>query len=538
MSAGHLKEQTETRMKQKQLTLRSIIFGSLGSIIITTSSIYIALRMGSLPWPTIFVAILSMTLLKGFGQTNQNEINVTHTAMSAGAMVAGGLAFTIPGIWIIDRKMDIGYGIVAFIAIFGTVLGLIFTFIMRKHFIEHKKYQYPIGTAAAETVKAGYNKEKGKYLFSMLGLSAIFTAARDGLKIIPSTWEATSLASKNIFLGARISPMAIGIGYIIGPKHTSVWFLGALISYLGIIPIGLSQEWFVNLDVAESFKNSLGIGLMVGAGIAIIFKDILPQAKHIYRSIFTQKGAEKWLPLIFAFMALLLTVLTGMGFMLSVLTITGVWLTTSMSATITGQTGINPMNSFAIIVLLAIKAFIDLGGSTAIFVAAIVAVACGLTGDVLNDYKAGYILKTDPKSQFVSEAIGGIIGAVVATAVLFIMLSAFKEIGPGTELPAPQAFATSSLISGIPHMKAFLTGLFIGIILYMLNFPAMMLGLGIYLPVFISSTAFIGGLIHIIVKKVFKMDQEDKGVIVASGLLGGEGVTGVAVAITRVISGT
>src|SRR5699024_5934694 len=124
------------------------------------------------------------------------------------------------------------------------------------------------------------------------------------------------------------------------------------------------------------------------------------------------------------------------------------------------------------------------------------------------------------------------------SAVLFIMLSAFKEIGPGTELPAPQAFATSSLISGIPHMKAFLTGLFIGIILYILNFPAMMLGIGIYLPIFISSTAFIGGIINIIVKKVLKMDQKDKGVIVASGLLGGEGVTGVAVAITRVISGT
>src|SRR5690625_6405015 len=107
-----------------------------------------------------------------------------------------------------------------------------------------------------------------------------------------------------------------------------------------------------------------------------------------------------------------------------------------------------------------------------------------------------------------------------------------------TERPSPILLSTSSLNSGNPNIKAFLTGLFIVIILYMLNFPAMMLGLGIYLPVFISSTAFIGGLIHIIVKKVFKMDQEDKGVIVASGLLGGEGVTGVAVAITRVISGT
>ena len=69
---------------ERQLTLRSMLIGALGAVVITTSSMYVALRMGALPWPTIFVAVLSMALLKLLGNTNLKEINVTHTAMSAG----------------------------------------------------------------------------------------------------------------------------------------------------------------------------------------------------------------------------------------------------------------------------------------------------------------------------------------------------------------------------------------------------------------------------------------------------------------------
>lgn len=74
-----------------QFTLRGMILGALGSALITTSSMYVALRIGALP--TIFVAILSLTVLKALGNTNLNEVNVTHTAMCAGGMVAGGVAF-------------------------------------------------------------------------------------------------------------------------------------------------------------------------------------------------------------------------------------------------------------------------------------------------------------------------------------------------------------------------------------------------------------------------------------------------------------
>lgn len=527
---------------KEQLTLRSMIIGAIGSIIITTSSMYVALRMGALPWPTIFVAVMSMTILKAMKNSNINEINVTHTAMSAGGMVAGGLAFTVPGIWMLDKAAKVSFGSLLVVTLSGAILGVIFTALIRKYFIEGEKLPFPMGIASSETVLAGdEGGQKAKTLFSTLGATAIFTAIRDWFGKIPGAWFSAKLAAKNIFFGVWISPMAIGIGYIIGPLFTSVWFLGAIISYFFIIPVGVSAGWFADVAQATAFKDSLGIGLMVGTGIGILIKGIIPKAKEIYGPMLSRKEAKegginlKWAPIAFAIIAFLLTVFTGMGIIASILTIIGVWLTTAMAASITGQTGINPMEIFGIIVLLVVKAVTRVGGVEAFLVAGVVAVATGLAGDVLNDFKSGYILKTDPKAQVISEAIGGIVGAVVSVIVLFVMFKAYGAMGPGTEMPAPQAYAVSTMVGGLPNTTSFVIGLVIGVILYLLNIPGMTLGIGIYLPMFISTAAFIGGMLNLIMSKVNPKFNE-KGVIISSGLLGGEGVTGVIIAIIKVLT--
>jgi len=69
---------------KEQFTVRGMIIGAVGAIILTMSSMFVALKLGALPWPIMFVALVSMFALKALGNTNINEINVTHTAMSAG----------------------------------------------------------------------------------------------------------------------------------------------------------------------------------------------------------------------------------------------------------------------------------------------------------------------------------------------------------------------------------------------------------------------------------------------------------------------
>jgi putative OPT family oligopeptide transporter len=525
----------------KQLTFRSLVIGALGSIIITTSSMYVALRMGALPWPTIFVAVMSLAILKALGRTNLNEINVTHTAMSSGAMVAGGLAFTVPGIWILEASSEVSFLSLLVVTLSGTILGVVFTGLIRRYFIEKEKLPFPMGLASYETVVAGdKGGKKAKYLFSTMGAAAVFVAVRDGLGWIPSAWSSVRLYSRNIFFGMWISPMAVGIGYIIGPLFTGVWFLGAVLSYFFLIPVGVAAGWFADVGSATAFKDSLGIGLMVGTGVGILLKGILPRAREIYLPVKSSgKGSRmktlRWIPLVFAAIALFLTTLTEMTLVSSLLTIVGVWLTTAMAASITGQSGINPMEIFGIIILIAVKSVASLGTIEAFLVAGVVAVACGLAGDVLNDFKSGYLLKTNPRAQIVAETVGGVIGAVVSVIVLFIMFRAYGTMGPGTELPAPQAYAVSTMVGGLPNTPAFFFGLVIGIIIYLMKLPGMTLGIGMYLPMEISTAAFVGGVISLIVGKI-KPESKETGMIVSSGLLGGEGITGVVLAIIRVLT--
>ncbi len=542
---------------RQQLTLRGVIIGCIGAMIITMSSMYIALKASSLPWPIIFVALVSMFALKLCGNTNINEINVTHTIMSAGAMVAGGMAFTLPGIWMLGLPTGSGMTMkiaCVVVALSGVVLGLIFTALLRKYFVETQDLPYPMGQAAADTLIIGdKGGKKAGILFGSMAASAVWAAIRDWFGKIPALVTGGITIPGGVF-GIYMSPMMVSVGYILGPMLLGVWFLGALLGNFGIV-MGGSAAGVWDVDTAVGIKNSLGIGVMVGTGVGIILKGILPKAKTIFGSMFSknQRGDAviglRWAPFVMVILAFVFTFVLDMGIVSAILTILGVWLTTAMSAQILGQTGINPMEIFGVIVLLACRAASSIGQLEAFFVAAIVAVACGLCGDVMNDFKVGHIVHTDPKAQWIGEAIGGLIGAVISVVVLFILLNAYgpEAFGDPNVFPAAQAGVVAGMVQGIASMPAFIIGLVIGGVLYCFNLPVMTLGLGIYLPFYLSFTAFLGGLLKLITDGIKKaMDKkkpadevrsEGTGLIIASGLLGGEAIAGVIIALIMVCLG-
>jgi len=526
-------------MPKKQLTARGLIIGAIGSIILTMSSMFIALKLSSVPWPIMFVVLVSMFLLKLCGNTNLQEINVTQTAMSAGAMVAGGLAFTIPGIWILNPDADVSLGDLLAVTLGGVILGLIFTALFRKYFIVNRQLPFAMGQAAAETLTVSdRGGKKVILLFVSMIAAGIFTWLRDWKMKIASTVLSAKTAVYGSYVGIWLSPMLISIGYIIGPVVVGVWFLGALIGDFGIL-IGGVELGLWDSQVASDIKSSLGIGLMVGTGIGILIKGIIPKAKDIFGSMFIKDRlgdnfvSMRWAPFVMVLVACAFTVITDMGVIASIITILGTWLTTSMSAQCVGQSGINPMEIFGIIILIAAKAVSSIGQVEAFYVAAVVAVACGLVGDVMNDFKAGHILNTDPKAQWIAEVVGGLIGGVVSVFILFIILKAYGAGAFGGEMfPAAQASAVAAMVGGISHMPAFIAGLIIATILYCINFPVITLGLGVYLPFYLSATAAIGGALRFVIDKIWpKFEADGKGTIIASGLLGGESIVGVIIAM-------
>ena len=564
-----------------QLTLRGVAIGCVGCAIITAASAYTALKMGALPWPIIFAAIISLFFLKALGRTNLNEANVTHTVMSAGAMVAGGLAFTIPGAWMLGHAAEIGWWQMLAVALAGVVLGLVCTALLRRHFIEDAELEYPIGQAAAQTLVAGDSGgSTGKKLFGAMGLAGLFTALRDGLGAIPALLFG-NVALPGVAFGVYLSPMLLAVGFLVGTGAVAIWFAGALIGNFGIV-VGGTAAGLWDVAAAQGIVSSLGMGVMMGCGVGVIAKNILPKAVSLLKdtrgsvavnlgnagSPAPAAGEAPGSPatrrqrrltaglatLAVAAVALLLCFALGLGALPSVVVVLLAFVTCAMSAQSVGQTGIDPMEIFGLIVLLVVAAFADVAQVQLFFVAGVVAVACGLAGDVMNDFKAGHVLGTDPRAQWIGQAVGGVLGAVVAVAVMAVLLAAYGPDAFGLQgtFVAAQASVVATMVAGIPSVPAFLAGLAVGFALYLLGAPAMMLGLGIYLPFYLSLTAFLGAMAKMAYDAVCmrrrallppdeaaakRKAQEETGLVVASGLLGGESVVGVVIALAAVVAG-
>ena len=570
-------------LTQGQLTVRGAVIGCIGCTVITAASAYTALKMGALPWPIIFAAIISLFFLKALGNTNLHEANVTHTIMSAGSMVAGGLAFTIPAIWIVTGSNPVDWPAMLAVAIAGVLLGLICMAYLRRHFIEDAALEFPIGQAAAEPLKAGNAGGRiGAKLFGAMGLAGVYTFLRDGLGLLPAIFTG-GITLPGISFGLYNSPMMLAMGIMVGTASVAVWFAGAVFANFGIV-LGGTAAGLWDTACAQGITQSLGMGVMMGCGFGVIFKDVLPKGVRLLRGSRnrqhaaaqanamtgggnnahagsgTQDGRPRRrvgagvLALLGSIAALALCMLAGVGPVPSVVVVAFSWVTCAMAAQSVGQTGIDPMEIFGLIVLLAIAAFSDTPLVQLFFVAAVIAIACGLAGDVMNDFKAGHILGTDPKAQWLGQAIGGVLGAVVASAVMMVIAAAYgpEAFGADGTFIATQASVVATMVTGIPNVAAFAIGLAAGVALYFAKAPVMMLGLGIYLPFYMSATAALGMVAKLVYDAVGRrrrgaLDEEqaahaarrhdESGTVMASGLLGGESIVGVLVALASVAAG-
>lgn len=574
-----------------QLSVRGVIIGCVGCAIITASSVYVALKMGALPWPIIFAAILSLFLLKvvSRGKSTLNEANVTHTIMSSGAMVAGGLAFTIPGAWMLGLGDDISWVQLIVIAVCGSALGLIGSIALRRHFIEDAKLEYPIGEAAAKTLEAGdTGGNTGKKLFGAMAFGGVFALLRDALGIIPRML--CQLPIPGVTFGIYCSPMMLAVGFLVGTGAVVIWFAGAVLGNFGII-VGGTALGFWDTDTATQIVSCLGMGCMMGCGVAVIVKDIIPKGCKLIKNSMRRNSEEsKLLGLtaqsaktatcmnfasgcsqahesdvafevtkkpfraavvtifVITCIAIAATLLLGLPPIVSVVVVVCAFVACAMSAQSVGQTGIDPMEIFGLIVLLLVSLFAQVDELRLFFIAALVAVACGLAGDVMNDFKAGHVLRTSPKAQWIGQGIGAVIGSVVAVAVIQVLFVAYgaDSFGVGKEFVSAQASVVATMVDGIPNITAFIIGLAAGFILYLVGIPSMMLGLGIYLPFYMSFTVFLGCIVKVIFdlsrkKKLAAMSEEEReraeaatsesGLILASGLLGGESIMGIILAL-------
>ncbi len=569
-----------------EFTVTSVIMGVLLAIIFGAANAYLGLRVGMTVSASIPAAVISMGVIRVIMRKDSIlESNMVQTIGSAGESLAAGAIFTMPVLflWVKDGVIEQPSMLtISLIALCGGVLGVLFMVPLRNALIvkEHGVLPYPEGTACAEVLLAG--EEGGASattVFAGMGFAALFKFLVDGLKVIPGVLTARISALKTE-LSAEVYPALIGVGYICGPKIASYMFAGGIIGWFVLIPAIVTfggdtilypgADTIANLyaqggasAIWSNYIRYIGAGAVAAGGIISLIKSMPLIVSTFVDAIKGIKGGkdnanirtEQDLDMRFIGAGVLLMIIIIWLLPQIPVTLIGAALIVlfgfffgAVSSRMVGLVGSsnNPVSGMAIATLLiatlCLKATGDGGthGMTgAIAIGSIICIIAAMAGDTSQDLKTGYILGATPKKQQIGELIGAIISALTIGGVLILLDSAW---GFGTEaLSAPQATLMKMIVEGVmdgnlPWTLVFI-GVFIAIVIEILGIAVLPVAIGLYLPLELSATIMVGGLIrHFVDKKNQSEDSEaGSGVLFCSGLIAGEGLVGILLAILTVV---
>ena len=575
-----------------ELTVTSVIMGCILAVIFGAANAYLGLRVGMTVSASIPAAVISMGVIRVILRRNSIlESNMVQTIGSAGESLAAGAIFTMPALFLwAEEGLSDKPGIVeiTLIALCGGILGVLFMVPLRNALIvkEHATLLYPEGTACADVLLAG--EEGGanaSTVFSGMGLAAIFKFVVDGLKLLPADVSAAFKSFKGE-IGMEVYPALLGVGYIVGPKIASYMFTGSLIGWMVIIPLIClfgPDTWMYpaaeGTTIAQLYANGgaaaiwstyvkyIGAGAIATGGIISLIKS-LPLIVTTFRdSMKSMKGSKNTstertaqdLPMQFILLGIVAMVfiiwivpaipVTLLGAFIIV--VFGFFFAT-VSSRMVGLVGSsnNPVSGMAIATLLIATFAIKSSGKTgidgmtaAIAVGSVICIIAAIAGDTSQDLKTGFLLGATPKKQQMGEMLGVVVSGLAIGGVLYLLNAAW---GYGTaEIPAPQAQLMKMIVEGImggnlPWGLVFV-GVFLAICLEILRIPVMPFAIGLYLPIYLNATIMIGGIVRGLLDSRKGVDEKTKtaqatdGTLYCAGMIAGEGLVGILLAIFAVV---
>lgn len=525
-------------------TTKSVLIAILLSVFLVASSSYIALKLGAMPWPIIFSVVIAAGIVRLVSRkVNPHEINVAQAGGSIGGMLATALVFTVPAIWFLQRTnpelQAPSIWVIIAVTLIGGVLGIVLSIPIRRIFIDEENLSYPSGTAGAELINTG---QKGGPLFKVVIISALLTAIFVALRQLyfAGGWTISALAGIGITIFILPMPLAIGVGYIVGRKASYSWFFGALLGWVFMIPYLVVNR--MPLDQAAELVRNTGMGIVLGAGVGFFLTYTVSKFKKIFAPLFNSR--EKWYfrsaPYL-SVLSIILLYLVGVPILASLIAVVGVWIMVAIAARMTGETDIDPLEQFGIIVgLIAVMVYsvfaLELGIFPALLIIVFVSVASSIAGDIGQDFKSAKVVGTKVKDIIKVDLIAVVVASFVGPFVLMMIKDTFADVLFEHEMSALQSTLVAGSLSGFGFPQFFIAGMIFAIFYEFVNkwvhrkykeplpMSAMPFGIGMFIGLPLSLLIFAGGLI----REAF--DRKSKyvyaGIVIAAGVMAGESIVG------------
>lgn len=573
-----------------EITAKAVVLGVALSMVLAGANAYLGLLAGMTVSASIPAAVISMAVLRMSRRSNVLENNIVQTAASSGESLAAGVIFTLPALLILGAWAKFDYGQTTLIAGLGGLLGTLFTIPLRRALIVEANLAFPEGVATAAVLRVG-EKAGGGVLHLALGgaLGAVFKLGETGLNLWTGSVEAAVRVGRSVFcLATGLAPALVGVGYIVGFNIAVLVFLGGAANWFVAIPIvaamGEAGKEMEPSALAWSLWKTqtryIGVGAMIVGGLWAIVRMWPSLVRGIRAGLAAYRHAhggghtprtERDTPMQWVGIALAISVIplfalfrhltgsTPIAAVLAVVMLLAGFLFSAVASYMAGLVGSsnNPISGVTIatilttaLLLLALGGGGAAGPPAAILVGAVVCCAAAIGGDVLQDLKTGQLVGATPWKQQVMEAVGVVAAALVLAPVLSLLLAAYG-IGEATAthpnpLRAPQATLMASVARGVferglPWGMAAI-GAAGAIALAALDLalerrgsrfrtPVLAVAVGVYLPLELGAAIFLGGLVAWAAGRRQNPAGQHRGVLLAAGLITGEALLGILLAI-------
>jgi putative OPT family oligopeptide transporter len=576
-----------------EFTPKAVVLGVIFGVLFGAANAYLGLVAGltiSTSIPVAVMTVAAFRVLRGKVDTSILEANTAQTVGSASSSVASGVIFTLPALFLWGMPPTLLQ--MTLLAAAGGVVGVLFMIPLRRFLIEreHGNLPYPEGTACGEVLVASeIGGGQARNVFYGLGAGALFKLVVGWAKLVPGKVEVAIPLLKKGAIGCKMSAALFGVGYILGPRIGAIMVGGGLLSSLIIIPAiaywgdSLAEPFYpeTTLTIAQMSAGQLwnryvryiGAGAVATGGLVTLVRSI-PTMIESFR-VGTKQLRERMsgatrdqdIPRTSRELSLrvvgvgLLVVLLVLALVPQVfgalpsaatrpiaalLVVVCAFFFVTVSSRIVGLVGVtsNPTSGMTIATLLLTSSLFllmgwtdALGKAAALTVGCVVAIAASIAGDTSQDLKTGFLLGATPRRQQLGELLGVLTSAAfVCMTVLFLA----KASGFGTEeLPAPQATLMKLVIEGVLDRNLPWTlvgiGAAIALACELAKIPSLPFAVGVYLPVSTMVPVLLGGLLRHFAESRAGSDEDanarrERGILFGSGLVGGEGLLGVAIA--------